>query len=476
MIGLYILGLLVVFIVIIVVRTILFRPKKQERVECEKVKVNEDKIVEDMIALIQCKTVSYRDESLILHEEFTKFQEELKVRFPLVHEACDLKKIGKNGLLYYLKGKSSDKVSVCMAHYDVVPADEEKWEKPPFSGALEDGVIWGRGTLDTKGTLLAVLEATEQLLGEGYKPENDVYFSFSGEEEIDGDTCADIVSYFEEKGIRPDFVLDEGGAIVDNVFPGVEQDCALIGVGEKGSVNLEFSMKSQGGHASTPPVHTIAGKLAQAIVNIEKKPFKAQYTEPVLGMFDVLGRHSSFLYRLLFANLWCFKPLFSLVCKISGGELNALVRTTCAVTRMNGSDAFNVLPTEASFGLNMRVLGDETIESTKERLQKIVGEEIDIQVINGMNPSSYSDTNCEEYQMLTDVIFENWSDLIVSPYLMLACSDSRHYNRISDHVYRFCAMKLSKEERGMIHGHNERVPVETLLQTVRFYVRLLKRI
>lgn len=321
-----------------------------------------------------------------------------------------------------------------------------------------------------------MLEAMEQLLEEGYQPNNDLYFSFSGEEEIDGDTCADIVSYFEEKGIHPDFVLDEGGAIVDHVFPGVENDCALIGVGEKGSVNLEFSLKSSGGHASTPPVHTILGKLSKAVVDIEKNPFKAQYTPPVLEMFDKLGRHSSFVYRLLFANLWCFKPLFSFFCKLVGGELNAMVRTTCAVTKMNGSDAFNVLPTEASFGMNMRVLGNDTLDSTKERLQKIVGDEININIVNGMNPSIHSDTSCKEYEMLNEVILENWPDIIVSPYLMLACSDSRHYCRISDHVYRFSAMKLTKEERGMIHGKNERIPVDTMYQTVQFYIRLFNRL
>lgn len=476
MIGLYLLGIVLLTIGIIIIRAILFIPKVEDIKEGSEVLVQEEKIVEDLIALIQCKTVSYRDDSLILHDEFIRFQEELKKRFPLIHETCPLEYVGKNGLLYHWKGKSAEKVSVCMAHYDVVPADEAKWEKPAFSGILEDGVIWGRGTLDTKGTLVAVLEAAEQLIEEGFQPTNDLYFSFSGEEEIDGETCADIVSYLEKKGIKPDFVLDEGGAIVDHVFPGVEKECALIGVGEKGSVNMEFSLKSGGGHASTPPVHTILGKLSKAIVKIENKPFKAQYTKPVLEMFDTLGRHSSFLYRVLFANLWIFRPVFSLYCKLIGGELNAMVRTTCAVTKMNGSDAFNVLPTEANFGVNMRVLGKDTIESTKARLQKIAGEEIDIKLINGMNPSIYSNTSCKEYEMLNDVILESWPDLIVSPYLMMACSDSRHYCRITDHVYRFSAMKLSKEERGMIHGHNERIPVETMLKTVEFYVRLMKRL
>ena len=477
MIGFIVLGVILLFFVIVFVRTIVFQPEKKQKNEKKDISINKKKIVDNFIALIQCKTVSNRDKTLVLQEEFDKFITELTKRYPRIHKECTLEHIGENGLLYRWKGKSSEKVSVCMAHYDVVPADEEAWEKPPFSGIIENDVIWGRGTLDTKGTLCGILEAAEQLMEEGFQPQNDIYFSFSGEEEIDGDTCAEIVSYLEKKGVRPEFVLDEGGAIVSNVFPGVEKESALIGVGEKGSVNLEFSLKSKGGHASTPPVHTILGRLSKVVVNIEKKPFSAQYTKPVLEMFDHLGRHSSFAYRLIFANLWCFKPLFSFYCKLAGGELNAMLRSTCAVTRMEGSKAYNVLPPEASFGVNLRLLGKDTMKTAVSYLKKIgKDEEVDIKIVNGMNPSIYSDTTCDAYHLLEEVVLENWEDVIVSPYLMMACSDSRHYCRISDHVYRFSAMRLSKEERGMIHGHNERIPLETLLQTVEFYIRLLNRL
>lgn len=475
MIGWIILAAVLLFTLVLVVRTLQFKPHEQEVVKIEEVAVNEEKIVNDMVAMIQCKTVSHMDESLTDWKEFEKFQNLLAERFPLVHEKATLEKIGKTGLLYCIKGKSSEKPSVCMSHYDVVPIEEEGWIKPAFEGIVEDGVIWGRGTLDTKGTLLGVMEAAEQLLAEGYVPENDLYFSFSGEEEISGNSCPDIVDYLAERNIIPAIVVDEGGAVVENVFPGVSGECALIGIAEKGGVDLKFSMESEGGHASTPPVHTILGQLSQAVVDIESHPFKRQLSKPVAEMFDTLGRHSTFLYRMIFANLWCFEPVLDMICKKSGGELNAMMRTTVAVTKMEGSKAYNVLPPKASFGINMRLIGTDTMESAIQYLKGVIkNEKIKVEVVEGMNPSICSDTSCEEWGKLKNAIQQTWPEAIVSPYLMMACSDSRHYCKITDRVYRFSAMRMSTEERAMIHGNNERVPIETLVTTVQFYVRLMK--
>ena len=464
-----------IFVAVILVRAIRFKPYPQPETLHGEVNLNRAKIIVDMQEMIRCKTVSHSDESLTDFTEFEKFRALLEKQFPLVHQHAEKKIIGKTGVLYCIKGEKSENPSVCMAHYDVVPVDEEDWEKPAFEGIIENDVLWGRGTLDTKVTLSGIMEAAEQLLSEGFKPKQDLYLAFSGDEEVNGDSCAAMVSWFEEQGIKLFMVVDEGGAVVENVFPGVHGECALVGIAEKGSLNLELTLKSNGGHASTPPIHTVAGKLAQAMVAIEKHPFPAQMTDASIGMFDTLGRHSTFGFKVIFANLWCFRPVLNFVSKLAGGELNAMMRTTCALTKMEGSKAFNVLPPTAKIGMNLRLLGEDTIESAITYLKKIIGNDsIEYSVEAGTDPSICSDRNCEQWEILRKVIHTTWPDAIVSPYLMMACSDSRHYCRITDKVYRFSPTKLSKEERAMIHGHNERIPLDTLVKAAEFYVRLMR--
>lgn len=476
MIGIAVLAVLIALILVVVIRGVMFKPVVAEKYEIEDIQIDENKAINDLAEMIRCKTVSYYDDDKIDKAEFEKFRQLLKDLYPFVNEKAELEYLSKTGVLYKVRGKSSDKPSVFMAHYDVVPVEEEYWQKPAFDGIIEDGYLWGRGTLDTKGTLCGVMEAAEYLLSNGFVPENDMYFAFSGEEEVAGMTAPDMVKIFEERGIIPEFVIDEGGAVVENVFPGVKEPCALVGIGEKGMADIKFSIASNGGHASAPPPHTIVGELAKAIYDVENNPFKMQITKPVAEMFDTLGRYSTFAYKIIFANLWLFKPVLDMICKKSGGELNALVRTTTAFTQAQGSLASNVLPPTAHAVANVRICGTDTMDSVCAYMKNVIkNDKITVEVMHGSNPCNISSTDSEGWYKLKKAISQTWNDAIVSPYLMIAASDSRHYSRISDKVYRFSAMALSSEERGLIHAHNERIPLDKIVDTVKFYVRLMRQ-
>jgi len=476
MIGLIILGIVLVFLAVLVVRALLFKPLPQPKLEADPIDFDKDAAVSALQKLVQCKTISNVDPALEDEAEFEKLIDLLPELYPDILKVCTFTRFPDRGLLFHWKGKASDKPAVMMAHYDVVPVVEEMWEKPPFAGILEDGVLWGRGTLDTKVTLNGALSAANYLVKQGFTPEQDIYFAFSGGEEVNGKGAVNIVDYFQENGIVPELVVDEGGAVVENVFPGVKVPCGMIGIAEKGMINVRYTVHSGGGHASAPLPKSPVTDLAKSCRKIVDNPFPMHLTPPVAGLFDTLGRRSTFVYKLIFANLWCFKPILNMICISSGGEMNALVRTTTAFTQMEGSSARNVIPAKASLVSNMRLNPEDSVESAVAYLKKTVADEnVEIEVLESNEPSRISQADCDSYRKVAAAVSATWDGCITSPYLMVQCSDSRHYGRISDKVYRFSAMDLTKEERGTIHGNNERIRVETLHRSVEFYIRLLRQ-
>ncbi len=470
-----VLGLLLALIAVVLIRTLTFRPKKTAPVTIEKIDFDGDKAVESLRTLVRFPTVSYRPPMKENEAAFVGLLDALPGLFPHVFATCQVTRLPDRGLLLHWEGKSHDAPAVMMSHYDVVPALSEAWEKPPFEGVLENGVLWGRGTLDTKITLNSALFAADTLIAQGFVPEKDVYFAFSGCEEINGLGALHIVNWFKEKGITPALVLDEGGAVVENVFPGLKAACAMIGIAEKGMMDVRYSAKSRGGHASAPKPKTPIGVLSAACLHVLKKPFSMRVSDPVDRMFDTLGRHSNFFYRMIFANRWLFSPVLNMLSKKSGGDLNALLRTTVAFTQMQGSEASNVIPPEAHMVSNMRLNPGDTMASAQAHLKKAVKDDsVEITVLHGVDPSPISRVDAEGWHKISHAVAATWPEAIVTPYLMMQCSDSRHYAGLSDRVYRFSSLDMTKEERASIHGHNECVRVEAICRSVAFYLRLLK--
>ena len=471
-----VLALLAVFICVILVRTLLFRPKPQPKITREELGFDRDAAVDALAQLVRCKTISYNDKSLEDDGEFQKLICLLPQLYPRVFDVCSVNQLPDRGLLLRWPGKNPGDPAVLMAHYDVVPVKEENWAQPPFAGILEDGVLWGRGTLDTKVTFNGIFSAANYLIGKGFVPENDIYFAFSGGEEVNGLGAPNIVKYFEDHHIQPAIVVDEGGAVVENVFPGVTKPCGVIGIAEKGLMNVQYRTLSAGGHASAPKPHTPVGVLAAACKKVEDHPFKAHIEGPAAQMFDTLGRYSSPLYKMIFANLWCFGWVIDLLGKKSGGEINALVRTTSAFTQMEGSTARNVIPPEARMVANMRLNPADSVASALAYLKKTVNDtNVEITVLESFEPSPVSETDCPAWDKVASAVANTWPGCIVTPYLMVQCSDSRHYGKLSNHVYRFSAMDLTAEERATIHGNNERIRVECAQKAVEFYIRLMKQ-
>ncbi len=430
--------------------------------------------------LIRIPTMSRLDETETDWTQFQLFIDTLPQLYPLIHEHLQRELVGGYSLLYRWPGRSDAAPSVLMAHYDVVPATDEGWQHPPFSGergedAAGHPVIWGRGTLDDKGSLVVTLEAVEALLGEGFVPDNDIYLSFGHNEETAGDGAQAAVELLESRGISPAFVLDEGGAVVEGIFPGVDDPIAVIGVAEKGIMTLTMTVDQEGGHASTPPRLTATARLAKAIVALNSRPFKARFTATNLEMIRTLGAHARQPLRFAFTNLWLTRGLLLWLFRRLGDETSAIVRTTQAVTQLSGSQASNALAERAVATVNIRVAVGSSVADAVAHVRRAVNDpRVKLEAQHPSEPSPVSPTTGRAWQLLKASVEEIYPGTIVTPYVMLGASDSRHFTRISHNVYRFSPFEMSKEERGTLHAMNERIRVSTFLRGIEFYRRLIR--
>jgi len=434
--------------------------------------------VENLRTLVGIPTISRLDPAETQWDQFDRFIAALEATYPLVHRSLEREIIAGHSILLKWAGQSAASPTVLMAHYDVVAASDEGWEHPPFAaevtGTGDERIMWGRGTLDDKGSLVAILEAVDASLKAGVVPGNDIYLSFGHDEETAGTGAAAIAELFAARSIVPGLVLDEGGAIVEKVFPGLSEPTAVIGVSEKGATLLKLVVEQQGGHASTPPPLTATARLSRAIVRINDKPFPASFNAPALDLFSRIAQNASGIYRFLFGSLWLTKPVLLRFFTTSGPETNAMTRTTQAVTMLEAGHAANALAERATAMVNVRVaVGSSVAESVDHLRAAIRDDAVRIELVQPGEPSPVSPTTGEGWQRILAAVESTHPGVLCLPYVQNGATDSRHFTAITSHVYRFTPFELSREERDTLHAVNERIHVATWLRGIDFYRALI---
>ncbi|HSU73858.1 MAG TPA: M20/M25/M40 family metallo-hydrolase [Terrabacter sp.] len=438
----------------------------------------DDAAVEALRALIRIPTVSHWEPDREDRAAFESLLAELRVRFPHLHETCEVERIAGDALLVRWPGRSREAPVVLMAHLDVVPVGgPAAWTRPPFGGDLADGHVWGRGALDCKGSLVATCQAVEDLIGEGVTPGRDVWLSFGCNEEVSGRAAVDAVAILRERGVEPWFVLDEGGAIVRGVLPGVDAPIALVGVSEKGTVDVELLARGDGGHASAPRRMGATSRLARAILRLERRPFPSHLPDATVDMLERAGAHARMPYAAVFGHARRLRPLLSRVLPRLGHETAALARTTVAVTQLTGSPGANVIADTARAHVNMRVMVGETVDGALERIRRTVRDpHVEVVLVSADEPSPVSPTDDTAYALLEATVEEVFPGTVAVPYVMLAATDSRHFHRVWPRVYRFTPFRMTDAQRAAIHGVDERIGVDDLRDGVRWYRRLLEQL
>lgn len=471
-----ILAVLAVFIIVLCVNAAKCKPQaSQTPVKEIKLDINKEEKAENLAKLIRCKTVSDKDESKIDQSEFVKFKQVLKEIYPTVHEKGKPEDIA-GGLLFKIDGKSSQSPTVLMAHFDVVPVNADQWDVDPFEGVIKDGFIWGRGTLDTKGSLFGIMEAAEALLKKGFVPENDLYLSFGCNEEVGGNCCTTIVKTLKERGIKPAFVLDEGGAVLGaniSVFP---HNIATVGIAEKGHMDLELTVSGMSGHSSQPPVHTAVGNLAKDIVKIEKHQFPMEVNEAVEELIKTVAPHTPFYARLILANLWCFKPLIKFACKFNKTSA-ALLRTSMAFTQLWGSNGANVLAKEAKANVNIRLAPGCKSTDAVARIEKIANDKnLTTKVGHCVEATGITKPEGKYWDIVRGAVDANFENTITAPYLMVGGTDSRYFGEITDNILKFSPIDCSGGLLGTIHSENERMKLDNIPSIINFFAVVINNV
>ncbi len=422
-------------------------------------------------ALIRFATIAGEGEDAAA---FSGCREEMEKLYPKTAAACERRLIAGRGVVWRWRGKSCEKPWVLMAHYDVVPPGETGWDRDPFCGEVADGFVHGRGALDTKGTLAAMLQAAEEMIELGFTPPRDIFFCFSGDEETYGPTTGEIIRFLQENGQEPDFVLDEGGNMDTSPLSGFTGLAAMVGVAEKGMAQMRLVVTGPGGHASRPPRETQTDILVRAMERLRKSPWPMRFTPPVRACMRALSFSCVFPWRLMYKYPDLYGTVLSARFEHDAGEKAALLRTTCALTQLSGSAAANVLPDVASAGYNLRLLPGDTLEGVAERARRIIHDSrVKVELAAGNEPSPVSETEGPAFERIRRAVTIVWPEAVTAPALMIGATDAYYYSLFCPRVYRFSPLLVNAEESAAVHAANERVPVFSLLQAVAFYQALM---
>ena len=475
MIALYLLlgllGLGLLLLLIALLRTLL-SPAKQSLWKPAADPEREKRYAETLSRMVRCETVSRKGEDQ--REKFLGFHRLLEELFPLVHEKLEKTEIDGN-LLFFWKGKAHDRPLVLMSHQDVVPAEGE-WKHEPFSGDIAEGKVWGRGSADTKCSVMGFFQAVEELLEQGFEPEQDVYLSSSCTEEFGGDGCPKLVEELSRRGVKPFLVCDEGGAIVLEPIGGVKGCYAMIGVLEKGRGALRLTARSGGGHASYPPKNSPIARLGKFVARVEKRdPMRVDFEPEVTAMFRTLAPYGPFYLRLLFGNLWLFKPLLKKLLPKISPQAGALLKTTVAFTMQSGSDAPNVLPQQASLTLDLRYIPHQRLEESNRVIRELAARyDLETEVLMANDACEPVRIDSPAYALVEKVIGEVFPGLPTCPYVMTGGTDARFYQKICDACIRFSPVIYGPEQMKGMHGVNENIDACSLPGAVDFYKTVIR--
>jgi carboxypeptidase PM20D1 len=478
--GIGLVVLLLFLVGFVFLKTALYSPAQKKVNPREFPYVDGKSVAERLGLAVQYRTVSYDDPEKIDSNAFLGLHRLFKTLYPLVHTNLKLETVNDFSLLYTWEGSDPERLPIMLiSHLDVVPADDEDeaWEHPPFSGALADGYVWGRGTLDIKSGVIGLLEAVESLLKQGFKPERTVYIAFGHDEEIGGQNGAvAIAELLEARGVQACCLLDEGGSVFEGLIPGIEEPLALIGISEKGYLSLRLTVAQDGGHSSMPAQETAIGILSKAIAKLEAHPMPA-HLEVVEFMMSYIGSALPFMQRMAFANTWLFgSRLKKRLAK--SNLLNASIRTTTAPTIINAGVKDNVLPAKAEAVVNFRLLPGDDLGSVYEMvLKRINDERVSVTPFfgellegpSGWDPSPVADVESPHFIRLSRLVRETFPDVLVSPFLVLGGTDARHYAPVTDNAFRFSPVQVDEAGVQSVHAVNERLSFENCARMVSFY-------